>query len=81
MTLGRILNRFSNDINKADGGLPDGFGRTIMESLTVAVNIVILGISLPVSNHYMDRRVFLNSYCVSSLLPLLALWLHTPLTC
>ncbi|KAG7528989.1 hypothetical protein FFLO_05847 [Filobasidium floriforme] len=44
---GRILNRFSNDIQKVDGLLPDSWGRTIKESLTVAVNVAILGISLP----------------------------------
>jgi ABC-type multidrug transport system fused ATPase/permease subunit len=45
---GRILNRFSNDIQRVDGELPDGVGRTIMESLEVVSNILVLSLTLPV---------------------------------
>jgi ABC-type multidrug transport system fused ATPase/permease subunit len=46
---GRILNRFSKDIQRVDGELPDGIGRTIMETLAVFANLVVLGLNLPVS--------------------------------
>lgn len=45
---GRILNRFSNDIQRVDGELPDGVGRTIMESLEVVSNVLVLSFTLPV---------------------------------
>lgn len=49
MPAGRLLNRFSGDIQRLDGVMPESFGRSVMEALTFFTSLIVLGFSLPVS--------------------------------
>jgi len=70
---GRILNRFSNDIQRVDGELPDGVGRTIMESFEVVSNIIVLSLTLPVRAipyRFSNNQLNSSPVCSPSLLQL-----------
>ena len=70
---GRILNRFSNDIQRVDGELPDGVGRTIMESFEVVSNVIVLSLTLPVRAipyRFSNNQLISSPVCSPSLLQL-----------